>query len=101
MPAINAAMGRTLAETIGGTAPVLTTLLTTINDYAYQHARLGCRDWLWMLFRMLPAFLACCAALSGTGARWRVPAMLRPWTASARGRHATRLRPGSWTGWMS
>jgi len=56
VPAINAAMGRTLAETIGGTAPVLTTLLTTINDYAYQHARLGCRDWLWMLFRMLPAF---------------------------------------------
>jgi phosphohistidine swiveling domain-containing protein len=54
--AINAATRRTMKELIGGESDVLGGLLTTINDYAYQHAKLGCRDWLWVLFRMLPAF---------------------------------------------
>jgi phosphoenolpyruvate synthase/pyruvate phosphate dikinase len=56
LAAINAAMARTMKELIGGEAAALGGLLTTINDYAYQHAKLGCRDWLWVLFRMLPAF---------------------------------------------
>jgi pyruvate,water dikinase len=54
--AINEAMRRTMKELIGGESAVLGGLLITINDYAYQHARLGCRDWLWILFRMIPAF---------------------------------------------
>ena len=45
-----------MKELIGGESAVLGGLLTTINDYAYQHAKLGCRDWLWILFRMVPAF---------------------------------------------
>ncbi|MGD2205672.1 MAG: PEP/pyruvate-binding domain-containing protein [Anaerolineae bacterium] len=55
VPAINAAMGRTMQETIGGRTAALDEYLTTINDYAYLHVKLGCRDWLWVLFRMGPA----------------------------------------------
>ncbi|UCF60632.1 MAG: hypothetical protein JSV37_12835 [Anaerolineaceae bacterium] len=55
IPAINAAMGRTMKEMIGGDASILESFITTINDYAYQYVKLGCRDWLWVVFRMLPA----------------------------------------------
>jgi len=55
VPAINRAMARTLEELIGGSLSALEGYLTTINDYAYLHVKLGCRDWLWVLFRMGPA----------------------------------------------
>jgi pyruvate,water dikinase len=55
VPAISAAMQRTLAELIGGKPSLLDGYLTTINDYAYLYVSLGCRDWLWVLFRMGPA----------------------------------------------
>jgi phosphohistidine swiveling domain-containing protein len=55
VPAINAGMQRTLVETIGSRMAGLDEYLTTINDYAYLHVSLGCRDWLWVLFRMGPA----------------------------------------------
>lgn len=55
VPAINAGMGRTMKEMIGGNASILESFITTINDYAYQYVKLGCRDWLWVVFRMLPA----------------------------------------------
>jgi pyruvate,water dikinase len=55
VPAINAAMGRTLEELIGGSPSLLDGYLTTINDYAYLYVKLGCRDWLWVVFRMGPA----------------------------------------------
>jgi phosphohistidine swiveling domain-containing protein len=55
VPAINGAMARTLEELIGGSPSILEGYLTTINDYAYLHVQLGCRDWVWVLFRMLPA----------------------------------------------
>jgi pyruvate,water dikinase len=55
VPAINAAMARTMAETIGSPTAALDNYLTTINDYAYLYVNLGCRDWLWVLFRMGPA----------------------------------------------
>jgi pyruvate,water dikinase len=55
VPAINAGMKRTLKETIGGSLSALDNYLTTINDYAYLYVSLGCRDWIWILGRMLPA----------------------------------------------
>jgi phosphohistidine swiveling domain-containing protein len=55
VPAINAAMQRTMVETIGSQTAALENYLTTINDYAYLYVNLGCRDWLWVLFRMGPA----------------------------------------------
>jgi phosphohistidine swiveling domain-containing protein len=55
VPAINAGMGRTMKQMIGGDPSILESFITTINDYAYQYVKLGCRDWLWVLFRMLPA----------------------------------------------
>jgi phosphohistidine swiveling domain-containing protein len=55
VPAINTGMGRLMEELIGGNPSILEAFLTTINDYAYQHVKLGCRDWLWVLFRMGPA----------------------------------------------
>jgi len=55
VPAINRAMARTLEELIGGSPSILDDYLTTINDYAYLHVKLGCRDWLWVLFGMGPA----------------------------------------------
>jgi pyruvate,water dikinase len=55
LPAFNEAMGRTLEELIGGSLTILDSYLTTINNYAYMHVKLGCRDWLWVLFRMGPA----------------------------------------------
>jgi phosphohistidine swiveling domain-containing protein len=55
VPAINAGMQRTMVETIGSRTPALDNYLTTINDYAYLHMSLGCRDWVWVLFRMAPA----------------------------------------------
>jgi pyruvate,water dikinase len=55
VPVINQGMQRTMAETIGGGSAVLENYLTTINDYAYLYVSLGCRDWLWILFRMGPA----------------------------------------------
>jgi pyruvate,water dikinase len=55
VPAINAGMGRTLEETIGGQVGFLDGYLTTINDYAYLYVSLGCRDWVWVLGRMAPA----------------------------------------------
>ncbi|HEY42565.1 MAG TPA: phosphoenolpyruvate synthase [Anaerolineae bacterium] len=55
VPAINTGMGRIMEELIGGNPAILEDFLTTINDYAYQHVKLGCRDWLWVLFRMGPA----------------------------------------------
>jgi phosphohistidine swiveling domain-containing protein len=55
VPAINAGMARTLQELIGGNPSLLEGYLATINDYAYLHVALGCRDWLWVLFRMGPA----------------------------------------------
>jgi pyruvate,water dikinase len=68
VPAINEAMGRTLKELIGGSLSILEGYLTTINDYAYLHVKLGCRDWLWVLFRMGPAL----PRLLRTGERhWR------------------------------
>jgi phosphohistidine swiveling domain-containing protein len=55
VPAINQGMQRTMAETIGSGTTGLDNYLTTINDYAYLYVQLGCRDWLWILFRMGPA----------------------------------------------
>jgi phosphohistidine swiveling domain-containing protein len=55
VPSINTGMQRTMAETIGGRTAALDNYLTTINDYAYLYVKLGCRDWLWVLFRMGPA----------------------------------------------
>jgi phosphohistidine swiveling domain-containing protein len=55
VPAINAGMQRTMVETIGSGTTGLDNYLTTINDYAYLYVKLGCRDWLWVLFRMGPA----------------------------------------------
>jgi pyruvate,water dikinase len=55
VPAINAAMARTVKELIGGEPAMLARYLTTINDYAYLHVTLGLKDWLWVLFRMGPA----------------------------------------------
>ncbi len=55
VPAINAGMQRTMVEVIGSRTAALSNYLTTINDYAYLHVKLGCRDWLWVLFRMGPA----------------------------------------------
>ena len=55
VPAINAGMKRTIRETIGGSLAALDNYLTTINDYAYLHVGLGCRDWVWVLGRMVPA----------------------------------------------
>jgi pyruvate,water dikinase len=55
VPAINAGMRRTMVETIGSRTAALDDYLTTINDYAYLYVNLGCRDWLWVLFRMGPA----------------------------------------------
>lgn len=56
VPEINRGMQRTMAKMIGGSAPLLENYMTTVNDYAYMYMNLGCRDWLWILFRMLPAF---------------------------------------------
>ncbi len=56
IPAINAAMVRTMKDMIGADAPVLGGIWTTINGYVYQHAKIGCRDLGWVMFRMLPAF---------------------------------------------
>jgi pyruvate,water dikinase len=56
VPAINEAMGRTMAQMIGGKTKLAENFLTTINHYAYTHINLGFRDWMWVLFRMLPAF---------------------------------------------
>jgi pyruvate,water dikinase len=55
VPSINAAMQRTMEETIGSGTSGLDEYLTTINDYAYLYVKLGCRDWLWVLFQMGPA----------------------------------------------
>lgn len=55
VPEINRGMQRTMAETIGGSAPLLDNYMTTVNDYAYMYMNLGFRDWLWIVFRMLPA----------------------------------------------
>jgi pyruvate,water dikinase len=55
VPAINAGMQRTMVEIIGSQTDALGNYLTTINDYAYLYVKLGCRDWLWILFRMGPA----------------------------------------------
>ncbi len=55
VPAINDAMGRTLAQMIGGKTALTENFVTTINGYAYMYVNLGCRDWLWVLFRMGPA----------------------------------------------
>jgi phosphohistidine swiveling domain-containing protein len=55
VPAINTGMGRIMEELIGGNPSILEGFLTTINGYAYQHVKLGCRDWLWVLFKMGPA----------------------------------------------
>lgn len=54
LPAINAGMGRTMTELIGGRAPFLDSYATSINDYAYLHINLGCRGWWWVLMRMGP-----------------------------------------------
>jgi phosphohistidine swiveling domain-containing protein len=56
VPAINLAMQRTMMESIGSRTAALDNYLTTINDYAYLYVNLGCRDWLWIVFRMVPAF---------------------------------------------
>jgi phosphohistidine swiveling domain-containing protein len=56
VPAINAAMGRTMDELIGGSPPpLLEGYLTTIHDYAYLSISLKARDWGWILLRMVPA----------------------------------------------
>lgn len=55
LPALDRGMRRTLDEAIGGGLTVLDGYFTTINDYVYMHVQLGCRDWLWVLFRMGPA----------------------------------------------
>jgi pyruvate,water dikinase len=55
VPAINAAMQRTMLESIGSRTEALDNYLTTINDYAYLYVKLRFRDWLWVLFRMGPA----------------------------------------------
>jgi pyruvate,water dikinase len=56
VPAINAGMRRTMMEAFHGRAPgLLDNYLTTINDYAYLYVSIGCRDWIWVLFRMGPA----------------------------------------------
>ncbi|MEJ2210215.1 MAG: PEP/pyruvate-binding domain-containing protein [Anaerolineae bacterium] len=55
VPALNQGMQRTMEETIGSRAAGLDNYMTTINDYAYLHVKLGCRDWLWVLFGMGPA----------------------------------------------
>ena len=55
VPAINAGMKRTLKELIGGSPSALDNYLTTINDYAYLYVSLGCRDWIWIVGRMVPA----------------------------------------------
>jgi phosphohistidine swiveling domain-containing protein len=55
VPAVNAGMRRTMMETIGGQAAAFENYLTTINDYAYLYVSLGCRDWLWIVGRMVPA----------------------------------------------
>ncbi|MGD8623238.1 MAG: PEP/pyruvate-binding domain-containing protein [Anaerolineae bacterium] len=55
VPAINAGMQRTMVEMIGSRTSALDNYLTTINDYAYLHVNLGCRDWAWVLFGMGPA----------------------------------------------
>ena len=55
VPAVNAGMRRTMRETIGGQAAAFENYLTTINDYAYLYVSLGCRDWLWIVGRMVPA----------------------------------------------
>ncbi|MBN1135249.1 MAG: phosphoenolpyruvate synthase [Anaerolineae bacterium] len=56
LPGLSAAMARTMAEMIGGRTGMVAGMYTTINHYVYQHVELGCRDWLWVLFRMVPAF---------------------------------------------
>ena len=73
VPAINAGMKRTMAETIGGSLAALDNYFTTINGYAYLHVSLGCRDWIWVLFRWCPPFRGSCAMASGTGERWQSP----------------------------
>ena len=55
LPALDGGMRRTLDELMGGGLTVLDGYFTTINDYVYMHLQLGCRDWLWVLFRMGPA----------------------------------------------
>ncbi|MCL7454313.1 MAG: PEP-utilizing enzyme, partial [Anaerolineae bacterium] len=55
VPAINAGMQGTMVEAFGSGTAGLDEYLTTINDYAYLYVKLGCRDWLWVLFRMGPA----------------------------------------------
>ncbi len=55
VPAFNTGMERTLAETIGGRIAFLDSYFATINGYAYLHVDIGCRDWGWVLFRMVPA----------------------------------------------
>jgi hypothetical protein len=55
VPAIKAAMRRTMIEHIGSQTAALDSYLTTINDYAYLQMNLGCRDWLWVFFKMGPA----------------------------------------------
>jgi phosphohistidine swiveling domain-containing protein len=57
VPAINAAMQRTMDEMIGGNVPPFVEgYMTTIHDYAYLTLTLKARDWVWVLFRMVPAF---------------------------------------------
>jgi pyruvate,water dikinase len=55
VPAINVAMQGTMIEHIGSRTAGLDNYLTTINDYAYLYVRLGGRDWLWVLLRLVPA----------------------------------------------
>ena len=83
VPAINAGMKRTIRETIGGSLAALDNYLTTINDYAYLHVSLGCRDWVWVLGRMVPAI----PRLLRTGERhWREVASPRYAGVTARWR---------------
>jgi phosphohistidine swiveling domain-containing protein len=55
VPAINTAMRRTMIEHIGSQTAAFDDYLATINDYAYLQISMGCRDWLWVFFRMGPA----------------------------------------------
>ncbi len=55
VPAINAAMQGTMMEHIGSRTAGLDNYLTSINDYAYLYVKLGWRDWLWVLLRLMPA----------------------------------------------
>ena len=83
VPAINQAMKRTMAETIGGQASLLDNYLTTINNYAYLYVKIKFNDWMWILFKMVPA----------------LPRLLRNavkhWQSTARPRYLEAISPWS------